>query len=299
MQRFPIASHRRGKGFTLVELLVVIGIIAVLISVLLPALSSARARASQLQCASNLRQFGIADQMYMNAYRDWHLPAFWGDNYNYNRTWPGYYVFRKALSMPVPNEKTTFGVNNRCYVEKKWYCPLANRGLTVGVDPETGIQYVPLNYSYGMNVEGIDEDQYIATLPLQADIVNFPQIQQPHAATTPADTIGVNSIHAFRRNQVRHPAEKLFIADAMWIIINVSGSGISPGWQGKISAYSVTREDSGQNSSYNTQRTTAWRHKGEVANVLFFDGHVEGLRKDQIYDARNNLSNDRLWKILQ
>jgi prepilin-type N-terminal cleavage/methylation domain-containing protein/prepilin-type processing-associated H-X9-DG protein len=68
---------RPKRGFTLVELLVVIGIIALLVGILLPALNRARQSANSVWCLSNLRQMGTAIFMYAQAHKD-RLPiAYW------------------------------------------------------------------------------------------------------------------------------------------------------------------------------------------------------------------------------
>ncbi|MFN7019734.1 MAG: prepilin-type N-terminal cleavage/methylation domain-containing protein [Phycisphaerales bacterium] len=70
-RRTAPATPDRPLGFTLVELLVAIAVIALLIGILLPALSGARATSRRVACLSNQRQLGLALQMYVSDAKDW------------------------------------------------------------------------------------------------------------------------------------------------------------------------------------------------------------------------------------
>src|SRR5580765_4138024 len=72
--------RRPSRAFSLVELLVVIGIIAVLIGVLLPALQKARRAAATVPCSSNMRQVAAAMLQYINANKGRHPPSQIKDN---------------------------------------------------------------------------------------------------------------------------------------------------------------------------------------------------------------------------
>ncbi len=69
--QLPHSFRKLHKSFTLIELLVVIAIIAILASMLLPALGKAREKARSIDCISKLRQFGLIYVMYSNDFDDW------------------------------------------------------------------------------------------------------------------------------------------------------------------------------------------------------------------------------------
>src|SRR5690606_8234623 len=149
MRTYP--SHHTWRAFTLVELLVVIGIIALLISMLLPALNKARSAAQMVACSSNLRQIGMAFISYGMDNREW-FPAEYatadaavsgtpeGASF---RMCEGYYL-EAALSGYLGEKFEVNKSHDVTHGRMVWICPAS--GATVGPVPHRPMTAMMYNY---------------------------------------------------------------------------------------------------------------------------------------------------------
>ena len=257
MQRTSAKAVHR--AFTLTELLVVVGLIALLIALLLPAMARARRSAYRVACGSNVRQLALANFLYLNESRDWYLPVKWGIDLTPPPGWPP-----RPPGLAPPTIATLNWVNNPAFrrnlnlpqfnaagrVPGKWVCPLATLALSQG----TAKGY-PWARTYGYNAEGIG------------------WYSNPTVYYT-----------GLKRGEVRAGHRKLMFADAVGSAITRAGSTRYE----RYGEFWGLAPDTGQPVT----GSTAYRHENG-AMVAFFDGHVEWVHK------RHIISQDGIWKMKQ
>jgi prepilin-type processing-associated H-X9-DG protein len=284
-----------------VELLVAIAIVAMIIALLLPTISKARAAAQRSQCLSNLRQFALADQMYLNDWKDWHIPALQDAgaafSSSYSRSWAANVAVRRHLQQPIIDSGTPTSPASLIsaayathYLMPNLLCPSVNTNAWIHRD---GWELRSPLGSIGMNITGIDVT-LDSNHPEQDGI--YDSYETPQAMPTSANGAG---FHGYKRSQVKRPSEKLMFCDALSILVNITGSGNKPGApllsDGRERDYDVISERTGSGTlpdgrKFDADRNIAWRHN-DTANIVFFDGHAESRHKD---DIRQNV---KLWVV--
>ena len=156
--------HISRNGFTLVELLVVVAIIAILMSILLPAVSLARAKARQAKCVSNLKNHSVALAMWYNnagKYPPWDMPGTMGLG-NSLAGWPEAMTLERAYTPERIKDRSSY-LENTDYPREMFLkttdnleafmCPSDNpHPHRINAERAEAWPYDQYEYSYGINM---------------------------------------------------------------------------------------------------------------------------------------------------
>jgi prepilin-type N-terminal cleavage/methylation domain-containing protein/prepilin-type processing-associated H-X9-DG protein len=268
---------KSGRAFTLVELLVVIGIIAIMISILMPALTKARDKANAVKCASNMRQIFLACQMFAQENKD-QLPrcAFAGDDGAL--TGPDAEDIDKKVHWAMPSPGVVdFKVGALWkYIQGEVarseviYCPSDN-GESVRYGTITSGSGARRNVSYSFNAASMGPTDRAMSLGTWLSDWCKPPVRP-----------GTTRTLGLRLGTVKDASSKIYIFEEIGpndgLCINpVQNEDDTP--SGRHSGQKFI--NAVRTSNRNTPEYRAWLKAGR-GNHCFFDGHVEMLAPGDI-----------------